>query len=610
MNGFRLDRRADALRGGTQTNIGPGNADGSRLYHRVAGTSFGPQMPPGRPLSALQVEIIRQWIDEGAQWPDAASGEAPSQAVDPDAARLLTLVRQDDRRAIEDLLRARPRAATARGAHGTTPLMSAALYGDAALVTRILAAGADPNAANGAGATALMWAVPDTDKMRLLLDAGADANARSEDRRSPLLIASGTVGAARALTLLLDNGADPSSWQASDLSPLREAARVDDPEMFRMLMEYGASPNGIGAPPAAYLRTNCFRCAQLAGVGGSGPLARVPPPAGAASTAPRYDPGRSARPTPVGATTATPAAIRAAVERSLPLLQDVGISFIRQTGCVSCHHNSLVSMAVAAARANGYTVNEATATQQASTIGVYLESWRDRTVQNQPISGGPDTISYLMLGMAADNYPPDEATDAQAIWLKRRQAVDGRWPLASLRPPIESNDVAVTAISMRALQLFAPPSRRAEFAQAVDRARAWLTTAPASVTEERAFRVLGLHWAGAPADVVTHAARELLAIQHADGGWSQEPSMASDAYATGEALVALRESGVVAQTDPACRKGLEFLLRTQIEDGSWIVETRAVPIQAYFESGFPYGVNQWVSAAATGWATMALALAK
>jgi glucose/arabinose dehydrogenase len=71
----------------------------------------------------------------------------------------------------------------------------------------------------------------------------------------------------------------------------------------------------------------------------------------------------------------------------------------------------------------------------------------------------------------------------------------------------------------------------------------------------------------------------------------------------------LHESGVVGSTDRAYRKGLEFLLRTQVEDGSWQVETRAVPIQAYFESGFPYGVNQWISAAATGWATTALALA-
>ncbi len=610
MNGFRLDRRADAMRGGTQTNIGPGNADGSRMYHRVADDSVGPRMPPAGPLGASQIEIIRQWIDEGALWPDAASGETPSPPADPDAMRLMTLIRQDDRRAVDDLLRAHPRAATARGTHGSTSLMSAALYGDAALVQQLLTAGADPNAVNTAGATAVMWAVPDVSTLQLLLDAGADVNVRSEDRRSALVIASGTVGAAPALRLLLEYGADPSSWQASDVSPIREAARVDDVEMFRALLEYVGGPKSAGVPSATFLRTNCFSCAQLAGVAGSGPLARVPPPPGAESTAPRYDPGRSARPTPVGATAATPATIRTAVERSLPLLQDVGTAFITQTGCVSCHHNSLVSMAVAAARAHGYAVNEATSQAQSSTIGTYLESWRDRTVQNQPIAGGADTISYLMLGLAFDRFPPNEATDAQAIWLKRRQAADGRWPIATIRPPIESNDVAVTAISMRALQVFAPPSRRVEYAAAVDRARAWLTTAQADETEERAFRLLGLTWSKAPRDVIARAARDLLAIQKAGGGWSQTATMASDAYATGEALVALRESGVVPLSDAAYRKGLEFLLRTQIEDGSWIVETRAVPIQAYFESGFPYGVNQWVSAAATAWATTALALAQ
>ena len=86
--------------------------------------------------------------------------------------------------------------------------------------------------------------------------------------------------------------------------------------------------------------------------------------------------------------------------------------------------------------------------------------------------------------------------------------------------------------------------------------------------------------------------------------------MGTDAYATGEALVALKESGMATLGTPDYQRGGEYLLRTQIEDGSWVVESRSVPIQAYFESGFPYGVNQWISAAATAWATTALALAK
>src|SRR5882724_8330788 len=75
MNGLRLDRRADALRGGSQSDIGPGNAQGSRLYHRLIGTAFGQQMPPAGPLGEAQIDTIKRWIDEGATWPDAVAGE-------------------------------------------------------------------------------------------------------------------------------------------------------------------------------------------------------------------------------------------------------------------------------------------------------------------------------------------------------------------------------------------------------------------------------------------------------------------------------------------------------------------------------------------------------
>jgi hypothetical protein len=527
--------------------------------------------------------------------------------VDAVAARFAAALRGNDRASIDDILRANAGVAGARGPAGATPLMSAALYGNAALVRRLLESGADPNNTNNVDATALMWAVPDVAKMQALLDAGADVNARSEDRRTPLLIASGIVGAAPALRLLLEYGADAWTAQA-DLSPLREAARVNDVEMFRMLSEYGASVKASGLSAVA-LRTNCFGCAQLAGLAGGGPLEKLPPASEARATAPRYDPGRAARPTPIGPTPATPAAIRAAVERSLPLLQDVGVSFMQQTGCVSCHHNSLVSLAVAAARAKGIAVNDATTAHQSAAIGAYLESWRERTIQNIAIAGGVDTISYLLLGLAADGYAPDAATDAQAMWLKRHQASDGRWAFNTLRPPIESNDIAMTAISLRALQTYAPVAERQAYDEAVGRARVWLTHADAETSEEQAFRLLGLVWSKAPAAAVHEAANELRASQRGDGGWAQLDALASDAYATGEALFALRTADAVTKDDRVYRKGLELLLRTQIDDGSWIVETRAVPIQAYFESSFPYGVNQWISAAATAWATAALALA-
>ena len=82
--------------------------------------------------------------------------------------------------------------------------------------------------------------------------------------------------------------------------------------------------------------------------------------------------------------------------------------------------------------------------------------------------------------------------------------------------------------------------------------------------------------------------------------------MTSDAYATGQALAALHQSGAVAATDAGYQRGVKYLLSTQLEDGSWHVRTRSIPFQPYFEGRFPHGRDQWISAAATNWAVMAL----
>src|ERR1700688_2066058 len=84
--------------------------------------------------------------------------------------------------------------------------------------------------------------------------------------------------------------------------------------------------------------------------------------------------------------------------------------------------------------------------------------------------------------------------------------------------------------------------------------------------------------------------------------------MGSDAYATGEALYALNAAGRMPASDPVYVKGVKYLLNTQAADGSWHVKSRSIWLQPYFESGFPYGHDQWISAAGTSWATMALSL--
>jgi hypothetical protein len=128
-------------------------------------------------------------------------------------------------------------------------------------------------------------------------------------------------------------------------------------------------------------------------------------------------------------------------------------------------------------------------------------------------------------------------------------------------------------------------------------------------TEDRAFQLLGLGWSAAAKETIKKAARALAAEQRPDGGWAQIPTLSSDAYATGQALVALQQSGALMPADPMVQRGNRFLMQSQLGDGSWFVTSRAIPLQPHFESGFPHGRDQFISAAATNWATMALSLA-
>src|SRR4051794_33108482 len=138
MNGYRLDRRRDAMRisdGGTI--IGPGNSAGSRLYLRITGAGYGAAMPPTGRLEPAQIETVRRWIDQGAEWPDAAAGDETPTTPDSRAARLMDAIRVGDRARFDALLAADPGAASLKGAAGSTPLMFAALYGDVEMVRRL-----------------------------------------------------------------------------------------------------------------------------------------------------------------------------------------------------------------------------------------------------------------------------------------------------------------------------------------------------------------------------------------------------------------------------------------------------------------------------------------
>src|SRR5712691_4869594 len=130
-------------------------------------------------------------------------------------------------------------------ADGIPALLTATLFANADMVELLLKHGADPNRTGPGGATALMWAVPDSEKVRRLLTHGAMVNARSDTERTALLVAASYPGTVDVLRLLLDRGADLGAQDRGGSTALSLAVRSADVEVVRFLVDKGLDPKGL-----------------------------------------------------------------------------------------------------------------------------------------------------------------------------------------------------------------------------------------------------------------------------------------------------------------------------------------------------------------------------
>jgi hypothetical protein len=313
----------------------------------------------------------------------------------------------------------------------------------------------------------------------------------------------------------------------------------------------------------------------------------------------------AALPSPV----AKPRSAREAVEKALARLEPIGPIFYEKTKCISCHNQSLPEIAMKIAGAHGIAVNRRAAAHPAQATFEEWKSQIDDVLLLARCRGGfVSSVTYGLLGLSEEGVPPSFLTDAATSCLVTLQQPDGGWQVGAgdLRPPLSGRPMVSTALAIRGLDVYAPPGQRDEMKARIARARDYLLTAAPGDTQDEAFRLLGFIWAGSPVTQISGQVERLLALQRENGGWGQMPTMDADAYATGQALYALRAGGL-SPGSAAYKEGAEYLLRAQLEDGSWYVRSRAFGFQPYFESGFPHGGDQFISAAATSWAAIALA---
>ena len=237
-SGLRLDKRQPAMRGGDYGPvIIPGHSDQSKLIKRVINGDGGMKMPPSGPLAQDEIDLLKAWIDQGADYRMEIRPEAPPKPVDPRLAALISAVRNGTLTEVDKSL------VNAADAAGNTPLHHAAGYGNLNVFKLLLDNGADVNAKNRRKSTPLHWAIRDEAKVRLLLEKGAEINARQNDGRTPLYLAASLGNGNAVLRLLLDKGADPNLATANGNTSLINAAMRGDAEALALLLAKKADVN-------------------------------------------------------------------------------------------------------------------------------------------------------------------------------------------------------------------------------------------------------------------------------------------------------------------------------------------------------------------------------
>jgi hypothetical protein len=305
----------------------------------------------------------------------------------------------------------------------------------------------------------------------------------------------------------------------------------------------------------------------------------------------------------------TPKAIREGVTKALPLIQKGSAGHRTQRTCFACHHQAIPILAMTAARARGFSVDEEEVQKHLQFIATFLDKNRENYLKGRGQGGAVDTAGYALWTLEMGGWKADKTTAAVTEYLLLRNDDLDHWRVTSNRPPSEVSPFTTTYVAVRALQGFGTTEQKKRIDERLRVVRGWLEKTTAKDTEDRVFRLWALRRAGGEAKDVRAAAQTLIEEQRPDGGWAQRDTMESDAYATGTALVALHEAAGLATSDPLYQRGVKYLLTTQREDGTWHVRSRSKPFQTYFESGFPHGKDQFISLAASSWATTALALA-
>jgi hypothetical protein len=302
-----------------------------------------------------------------------------------------------------------------------------------------------------------------------------------------------------------------------------------------------------------------------------------------------------------------PSPVHAAIAKALPLLVKGSRGQLEERNCFACHHQAPPILALTTARDRGFTVRREDVHDQIEFLAAQLHRERDDYRKGEVLSGNGIRAGYALATLEHGGWKPDASTEAAVELLLADSKDLDHWTPAIPRPPTGASHFTATYLALRGLRAWGTAGQKERIAKRIAIVREWLLKATPKDTEDRVSHLRALREVGIQGKLVQEVMQDLLRRQRSDGGWGQLDEMDSDAYATATALLALHQAGGLPSSDKVYQRGVAWLLKSQRSDGTWLVHTRSMPIQKYFESGFPHGKHQFISMAATGWAVTALA---
>ncbi len=314
---------------------------------------------------------------------------------------------------------------------------------------------------------------------------------------------------------------------------------------------------------------------------------------------------------------ATTEQVQQTVDRAIGYLQTESAAWLNTRKCAACHHVPMPLWALSEAKRQGYTIDEKfVADTTESLLGSKAKLMASKIFPNPADSPDPRpqgrglNMGLPFLAVAAQSLQSLEDRQKQSLRLiveeiVKKQQPDGSWEFfATLRrPPINESQTTDAAWIIMALEGETRPDAPESQRTALTRAVAWLDAAkPSDIHQDKVMKVLMGARFNKPRETMQSTIDELLALQRADGGWSQTvPELKSDAFATGQTLYVLSLAGYTTER-AELKRGIDFLVATQMPDGSWPMTSRSTP------DGSPGSAKLLtpITCAASSWATLGL----